>query len=96
MSDSGILADLWSVFGEVTAGVSAAGKIGGLPLTAACISSGGLCVMCQLLPSIKKCGVRITEYLTFRIVNSVISFVLMKIIQKYIKFILIANMRKHI
>ena len=76
----GFLSDIWSVFSEVTAGVVSAEKIGGLPLTAACISSGGLCVMCQLLPTMKKCGVRVREYLTFRIVNSVISFILMKII----------------
>ena len=78
--DFGVFSDIWSVFGEVTAGVVSAGKSGGLPLTAACISSGGLCVMCQLFPAMKKCGVRIREYLTFRIVNSVISFFLMKII----------------
>ncbi len=72
--------DIWSVFGEVTSGVVSAEKIGGLPLTASCISFGGLCVMCQLLPAMKKCGVRIREYLTFRIVNSVISYIIMKII----------------
>lgn len=77
--EMGFLSDLWAVFSEVTAGVVAAEKTGGLPLAAACISSGGVCVMCQLLPAMKKCGVRIREYLTFRIVNSVISFILMKI-----------------
>ncbi|MBR5234285.1 MAG: hypothetical protein IKW03_08755 [Clostridia bacterium] len=76
----GQLSALWGVFGEVTAGVRSAEKTGGLPLTAACISSGGLCVMCQLLPSMKKCGAGLREYLTFRILNSVISYVLMKII----------------
>lgn len=75
---SPLIADIWYVFGEVTAGVVSAEKIGGLPLTAACISFGGLCVMCQLLPAMKKCGVRIHEYLTFRIVNSFVSYFMMK------------------
>lgn len=67
------------IFSEVTSGVEVARDAGGLPLVAACISSGGLCVMCQILPAIKKCGIKVYEYLLFRIVNSVFSFVITKI-----------------
>ena len=43
-------------------------------MVAACVSFGGLCVMCQNIPQIKKCGMKISEYLLFRIINSILSF----------------------
>ena len=59
---------------EVTAGVSRAMQAGGLPLAAAAISFGGLSVMCQLIPVIKKCGIRIYKFLIFRIINGILSY----------------------
>ncbi len=73
------IASVFMIFAEVTSGVGKASETGGLPLVAACISFGGICVMCQLLPSIKKCGIKVYEYLLFRIVNSVFSFFITKI-----------------
>ncbi len=74
------IASVFMIFAEVTSGVEIANKTGGLPLVSACISSGGICVMCQLLPSIKKCGIKVSEYLMFRIVNSVFSFFITRIV----------------
>lgn len=71
---------IFSSVSEVTTGVSAAAELGGIPLAAACISFGGLSVMCQLLPVIKKCGVKAKTYLSFRILNSVLTFITTKII----------------
>lgn len=68
------IADIFFIFAEVTSGVETAAVKGGLPLAAAVISSGGLCVMCQLIPAIKKCGIKATQYLVFRIVNAIISY----------------------
>ena len=74
------IAPFFMIFAEVTSGVSVAAERGGLPLAASCISFGGICVLCQLLPSIKKCGIKVYEYLLFRIVNSVISFFITRIL----------------
>ncbi|MCD7827061.1 MAG: hypothetical protein LUG85_00770 [Clostridiales bacterium] len=71
---------VYEMITEVTAGVSAAAHIGGLPLCSACISFGGLCVMCQLVPSMKKCGIKIKKYLLFRIINSILTYVISEII----------------
>lgn len=71
---------IYSAFSEVTTGITSAAKLGGIPLAAAVISFGGVCVMCQLLPTIKKCGVKAYEYLAFRIVNAVLSFITAKTI----------------
>lgn len=71
-------------FAEVTSGISSAAKLGGIPMVAASIAFGGFCVMFQLLPNIKKCGQKAYEYLLFRIVNSVLSFIFSKIILLFI------------
>lgn len=65
---------VFDALSEVTSGIPSAAKLGGAPFTAACISFGGVCVGCQLLPYIKKCGIKVSEYLFFRILNSVLSF----------------------
>lgn len=65
---------LYDCLSEVTSGLSAAAKAGGIPMVAACVSFGGLCVLCQNIPQIKKCGMKISQYLLFRIVNSILSF----------------------
>lgn len=78
------IAPFFMVFAEVTSGVPVAAETGGLPLVASCISFGGICVMCQLLPSIKKCGIKVYEYLLFRIVNSVISFFITKLFLAFV------------
>lgn len=71
-------------FSEVTTGIESAAKLGGISLASAVISFGGVCVMCQLLPVIKKCGVKAYEYLAFRIVNAVLSFFTAKIILLFV------------
>ncbi len=63
---------------EVTSGLTAAAKLGGVPFVSACIAFGGVCIMCQLMPQIKKCGLKIREYLLFRIINSVLTFFICK------------------
>lgn len=76
---------LWYLaFSEVTNGIESAAKLGGIPLVSAVVSFGGICVMCQLLPAIKKCGVKAYEYLAFRIVNAVLSFFTAKIILLFV------------
>lgn len=75
---------IYTAFSEVTTGIGSAAKLGGIPLASAVISFGGVCVMCQLLPTIKKCGVKASEYLAFRIVNAVLSFFTAKIILLFV------------
>ena len=76
---------LWYLaFSEVTNGIESAAKLGGIPLVSAVVSFGGICVMCQLLPVIKKCGIKAYEYLFFRIVNAVLSFFTAKIILLFV------------
>ncbi len=65
---------------EVTSGIKSAAELGGLPFVASCISFGGISILFQLLPTIKKCGVKVKTYLFFRIINSVISYFLTNII----------------
>lgn len=65
---------------EVTTGVPSAARLGGVPLAAAAISFGGVCVMCQIVPYIKKCGMKISEYLSFRIINAAVTYFITKII----------------
>lgn len=69
---------------EVTTGVPSAAKLGGVPLAAAAISFGGVCVMCQIIPYMKKCGIKIGEYLLFRVINSVITYFITKIILLFV------------
>ena len=51
---------------EVTAALEAAAAKKDLPLTAACLAFGGLCVWCQLLPEIRESGVGSARYLAVR------------------------------
>lgn len=75
---------VYLAFSEVTTGIGSAAKLGGIPLVSAVISFGGICVMCQLLPVIKKCGIKAYEYLAFRIVNAVLSFLTAKVILLFV------------
>lgn len=75
---------LYSAFSEITTGVASAAEFGGIPLVSAAVSFGGICVMCQLIPAIKKCGVKVCEYLAYRIVNAVLSFLTAKIILLFV------------
>lgn len=75
---------VFSSFSEVTSGIPSAAKLGGIPMVAASISFGGFCVMLQMLPCIKKCGLKARDYLLFRIVNSVLSFFISKIILVFV------------
>lgn len=63
---------------EVTSGLKSAAELGGVPFVSACIAFGGFCIMCQLLPYIKKCGMKTGEYLLFRIINSILTFAITK------------------
>ncbi len=65
---------------EITSGVVSAFKAGGLPLAAAAVSFGGICVLFQNISQIKKCGMKIANYLHFRIAESVLSFFTAKIL----------------
>ena len=56
---------------EITSGLEYSLSVGGIPFAAACIASGGISVFCQVLPAIKKCGIKVYEYLFFRIINSI-------------------------
>lgn len=76
----GNMKNIFEIISEVTTGITPAAKLGGLPLAAAVASFGGICVMCQLMPFIKKCGIKATEYLLFRILNAVLTFFGAKII----------------
>lgn len=76
---------LFDAFSEVTAGVPAAYTLGGVPLTAATISFGGVCILCQLFPSMKKCGVKGTEYLGCRMVNSVLTYFVTKLLLRFVE-----------
>lgn len=67
---------------EVTSGLIPALKTGGVAFSAACIAFGGLSVACQVLPAIKKCGVKASEYLFFRIINSVLVYFITSFIMK--------------
>lgn len=69
---------------EVTAGVSSAMQAGGLPLAAGVISFGGLSVMCQLIPVIKKCGIRIYKFLIFRIINGILSYYITELLLRFV------------
>lgn len=75
---------LYSAFSEITTGVASAAEFGGIPLVSTAVSFGGICVMCQLFPIIKKCGVKVCEYLAYRIVNAVLSFLTAKIILLFV------------
>ncbi len=75
---------VFGAFSEITTGISAAAELGGIPLVSAAISFGGICVMMQLLPIIKKCDIKVHEYLEFRILNSVLSFITAKIILLFV------------
>lgn len=75
---------LYLSLSEITSGVYTAVSMGGLPFMAACISFGGLSVLCQLLPEIKKCGIKVYEYLFFRIVNSILSYFVTSLIMRFV------------
>ena len=51
---------------EITAAVRTAAEQKDLPLTAACLAFGGLCLMCQLLPELQRCGAGAARYLAVR------------------------------
>lgn len=68
---------------EITTGLTSAVELGGIVFAAACISFGGICIAFQLLPYIKKCEMKITEYLRFRIFNAVLTFFVSKIIMSF-------------
>ena len=54
---------------EVTEGCTLAGQKSQLPLGAAVLGFGGLCVACQLLPELQKIGMRLPVFLGWRLLN---------------------------
>ncbi len=75
---------LYQSVAEVTSGLPSALKVGDVPFSAACIAFGGISVMCQILPLMKKCGIKVREYLFFRIVNSVFVYFITSVIIKIV------------
>lgn len=71
-------------FSEVTTGIESAAKTGGVAFVSAVVAFGGLCVMCQILPTIKKCGIKAYEYLGFRILNALLSFFITKTVLLFV------------
>ena len=67
---------IFDALSEVTSGVPAAVQTGGIPFAAAAISFGGICVMCQLIPSMRKCGIKLYEHIIFRIINGALSYLI--------------------
>lgn len=76
---------LYESLSEVTSGLVSATKIGGIPFASACIAFGGVSVACQLLPAIKKCGIKVGEYLLFRIANSILSYIITSVMMKFVQ-----------
>lgn len=59
---------------EVTAALETAAGFGNIPLTAACLSFGGICVFCQLLPDIAACSAGAARYLAIRLACAGLSY----------------------
>lgn len=59
---------------EVTDGVSAAAELGGLPLCAAVVSFGGVCVGMQVYPSLRSMKIRLSYYFLTRGICAAISY----------------------
>ena len=51
---------------EITGAIGTAAADGNVPLTAACLSFGGICVFCQLLPMLNACGAGAARFLLIR------------------------------
>lgn len=68
---------------EISSGLKAASSIGGIPFLSGCIAFGGVAVTCQILPAIKKCGIKVCEYLFFRIINGISSCFITYLIMKF-------------
>lgn len=63
---------------EITNGVC--GGDFSLPLTAAFLSFGGICIHLQISQSLRKIKMSYFEFLLFRLISSVLSYFVMKII----------------
>ena len=59
---------------EVTAALEATAEKKDLPMTAACLAFGGLCVWCQLLPEIRSSGAGNARYLAVRTLCAGLSY----------------------
>lgn len=59
---------------EVTDGVSAAAESGGLPLCAAVVSFGGVCVGMQVYPSLRAMKIKLSYYFLMRAVCAALSY----------------------
>lgn len=57
----------FSLAAEVTGALRTAAGLRDLPLTAACLAFGGVCVFCQLLPTLKENGAGAARYLAVRL-----------------------------
>lgn len=73
---------IYKSLAEVTSGLPSSLVLGGVPFASAVISFGGFSVMCQILPVMKKCGIKVSEYLFFRIINSISVYFITYIIMK--------------
>lgn len=61
------------LFSEVTGGVIQAGNIGNLPLCAAVLGFGGLCIFCQMLPDLQKMNISVSLFLRDRLLQGGLS-----------------------
>lgn len=61
---------------EVTSGCAAVTKSGNLCAVAATLGWGGLCVCCQVIESVKKCGASLNVFFSLRAVHSALSAVI--------------------
>lgn len=64
---------------EVSSALTYCMKTGNIPLAAFCLSFGGICVSMQILPEIKKAGIRPAEYYFVRLLCAALSFFIEKL-----------------
>lgn len=73
-------ADFIKALSEVTTGCAAVCKKYPVPVTAGVLGWSGLCVHCQIMQYIKKCGMRLWAFWSGRAANAVISAVICQIL----------------
>lgn len=68
---------------EVTSGCAVVTQSGNLCAVAATLGWGGLCVCCQVLESVKKCGASLSVFFAFRAVNSALAAVICSVLLRF-------------
>lgn len=70
--------NLLSLFAEITAACTRAAEVKSIPLCAAVLQFGGLCITCQLLPDLQQIGVPCRYFVLYRCVGAVFAGLLSK------------------